>query len=274
MAVDSNNHPHVVWTGYRGENYIYYSADLGAGWQTWPTLLSTTSHDNYDPRIAVDPGGGSHVVWYGYDENTGKQEIFYSTDAGGSWSEPDILSTTSNNNYNLQIALDPAGIAHVVWYGNFVDGDEQEIFYSTNAGGSWSEPDILSTTSNNNYSPQIALDPAGIAHVVWYGNFVGGGEQEVFYSINAGGSWSAPDTLSTTSNNNYNPQIALDPAGIAHVVWYGNFVGGGEQEAFYSINAGGSLVRAGHPLHHLQQQLQSPDSAGPGRPAQRGLAGV
>ena len=60
-------------------------------------LLSTQSdYDQYDPQIALDASGKAHVVWSGYDSGENYYGIYYTTNAGGTWSTPVLLSTQSD----------------------------------------------------------------------------------------------------------------------------------------------------------------------------------
>ncbi len=86
------------------------------------------------------------MAWYGYDSSNNNYDVWYSTNAGGSWSTPANLSTQSGyDQYETQIALDASGNAHVAWYGYDSGGSYYEIWYATNAGGSWSAPDQVSS---------------------------------------------------------------------------------------------------------------------------------
>ena len=100
------------------------------------------------------------MAWYGYDPSGNYYQVYYATNAGGSWSSPVNLSTQSSyDQYEPQIALDAGGNAHVAWYGYDSSNNNYDVWYSTNAGGSWSTPANLSTQSGyDQYETQIALD--------------------------------------------------------------------------------------------------------------------
>ncbi|MDD3719628.1 MAG: DUF5719 family protein [Actinomycetota bacterium] len=189
------------------------------------------------PQIAVDSGGSSHVVWVA---NSGSGEIYYSTNAGGAWSEPLNLSANSDENWNPQIAVGPDDHPHAAWEG--YDGSEWQIFYSTDPGTGWEAPVLISTTSNYSYNPKIALDSGDNPHAVWTGYDQGDSASNVFYAANPGTGWEVPLILSTVpiiedgSVFNEDPQIAVGPDGRPHAVWGGND-GLGEQ-VFYSTDPG------------------------------------
>ena len=67
MALDSNDHPHVIWYGYDGTNdRIYYNTYSGTSWLATSTDVSG-SLPSYQvaPQIALDWNDHPHVVWYG-----------------------------------------------------------------------------------------------------------------------------------------------------------------------------------------------------------------
>ena len=77
IAADSGSGIHLVWAEVRLSNYdIYYksSTNSGAAWSS-PTRLTWNTGRSFVPRIAVDSGGGAHVVWR--DETPGNPEIYY-----------------------------------------------------------------------------------------------------------------------------------------------------------------------------------------------------
>ncbi|NPV59943.1 MAG: hypothetical protein HPY75_09795 [Actinobacteria bacterium] len=245
IALDASGAAHVVWDGYDPDGYskqIYYATNAGGSWSS-PARLSTQSqYDQYYPQIALDASGAAHVVWEGYDATEGIWQIWYATNAGGSWSGPVRLSTQSQyNQYYPQMVLDASGAAHVVWDGYDPDGDYEQIWYATNAGGSWSGPVRLSTQSQyNQYYPRMALDASGATHVVWYGYDPENDYEQVYYATNAGGSWSSPVRLSTQSQYyQRGSQIALDGSGAAHVAWGGYDDSENEWLIWYTTNAGG-----------------------------------
>ncbi|HDT11228.1 MAG TPA: hypothetical protein ENN58_00670 [bacterium] len=77
IAVDSNNHIHVVWQDWTpGNQEIFYkkSTDSGANWSS-QTRLTWNSGNSAYPAIAVGSDNHIHVVWH--DFTPGNWEIFY-----------------------------------------------------------------------------------------------------------------------------------------------------------------------------------------------------
>ncbi len=224
IAVDSAGTAHVVWFEWDvGE--IWYNAGTPGDWPD-PELLST--HSDYwqeDPRLALDPDDNVHVVWEGYDDAEDEYSIWYSTNAGGTWSDPVAISTQSTySQYNARIAVGPDGKVNVVWEGYDAAGSEYWIWYASNAGGTWSDPVNISPDDNYPYYPEIAVDSTGAAHTVWHGhNYEIGIDCDILYATNTGGTWSYPEFVSGIHEHSgsYWPSIAIDPSDNPHVVWEG-----------------------------------------------------
>ena len=178
IAIDSNNHIHVVWHDYTPGNYeIFYkkSTDGGATWTL--TRLTWNSSLSYNPAVAVDSNNHIHVVYY--DSMPGNSEIFYkkSTDGGATWTLS-RLTWNSESSLSPAIATDSNNYIHVIWLDN--NPGNYEIFYkqSIDGGTSWN---LTRLTWNSGYSGSsaIASSSNNHIHVVWYddtpGNF------EIFY---------------------------------------------------------------------------------------------
>ena len=127
IAIDSNNHLHVVWDDDSpGNSEIYYkkSTDGGASWTT--KRLTWNSGGSYRPNIAVDSNNHLHMVWF--DNCTGNFEIYYkkSTDGGVSWTTK-RLTWKSWWSGDPAIAIDSNNHLHVVWMGG--TPANSEIYY-------------------------------------------------------------------------------------------------------------------------------------------------
>src|SRR5262245_13072658 len=87
-----------------------------------------------------------------------------------------------------------------------------------NAVPTWLGGTAISAAGEDTQAPRVAVDAAGNATAVWLGTE--GATGLVKSSTRpAGGPWSAPATLSAAGQNAGDPQIAVDPAGNATVVW-------------------------------------------------------
>lgn len=178
IAIDTNNHIHVVWEQQvAGNNEIFYKTSTDGG-TTWTTKrLTWYTNSSSTPSIASDSNNHIHVVWY--EIASSSMEIIYkkSTNGGVSWTKK-RLTWNNGDSYSPSIAVDSSNHIHVVWYdeapGNY------EIFHkmSTDGGSSWSTK-RLSWTSGASYNPLIAIDSKDQIHLVWYDHSPG--NYEIYY---------------------------------------------------------------------------------------------
>jgi Neuraminidase (sialidase) len=248
IAVDSNNHIHVVWSDSivvwseenpgNGEIFYKKSTDGGANWST--KRLTWTSGSSSSPAIDLDSNNHIHIIFF--DDTPGNLEIFHkkSTDGGTNWSAPKRLTWNTGNSYSPTIAVDSNNHIHAAWMdetpGNF------EIFYkqSTDGGANWSAPKRLTWNTSSSGSPAIAFDSNNYIHVVLQNDtYV---EAEIFYkrSTDGGANWSTK-RLTWNSGSSTSPDITIDSNNHIHVVWDDSTpaVYQGNYEIFYKQSTDG-----------------------------------
>jgi hypothetical protein len=85
-------------------------------------------------------------------------------------------------------------------------------------GGDWAAQVNISDTTQESSKPKIAADNNGNRHIVWRETI--SGKQEIFYSRIDGLAQSLPVNVSNSpSFNSDSPQLVVDSAGTAHIVW-------------------------------------------------------
>ena len=194
--------------------------------------------------MVVDSNDYPHRVWSGVQ---GWYNISYNTHVDGVWTMPDLLSTNADyfyeNQFAPQIALGPDDTPHVVWYG-CTDTSEsgaqnnEDVFYATRGESGWLSPALLSTTSTWNYNPQLAVDSANLANVVWYGQE--DGANQIFLRHRHRGRLlrSRADLLRHPGNRQQGqraPRIAVGPDTRPHAVWTGS---DGSDQVYYNSGRG------------------------------------
>lgn len=135
--------------------------------------------------------------------------------ASAQWSPPFDLSAPTTGLYP-QAAVDSAGNALVVWEaeGTTVPIQARRI----DSGGALGPILEISVADEGGVYPQVAFDSAGNATVVWGGT--SGGEQVVqSRRVTAAGGLEDVQDLSVVGEDATDPQVAVDPAGNATVVW-------------------------------------------------------
>jgi len=175
IAIDSANAIHVVYRDNTpGNEEIYYkkSSNTGKTWSPAKRLTWTSGWSQY-ATLAIEGGGGIHLVWD--DPTSGNPEVYHkrSQDGGATWSPIQRLTWTSGGSYEPDMAIDSAGHVRVVWE-DYTPG-LPDIYHksSPDGGTTWSAVERITWTSGQSMSPAIVADSTGTVHVVWYDNTPG-----------------------------------------------------------------------------------------------------
>jgi ligand-binding sensor domain-containing protein len=134
------------------------------------------------------------------------------------WSAPVMISTNTRSSWFSDVAVDPWGRPHVVWFSSRPDQDL--LMYSTTDDQSWREPNDIVLTAYGGYTvrPAIAVDSAGTLHVTFRGTTT------IYYTKSpTSEAWSAtswtPRRRISGAGAAYYSDIAVDEQGGIHVVW-------------------------------------------------------
>lgn len=226
LAIDSNDHIHLVWGDSSPGNYdIYYKKSTNGG-TSWTTKrLTYSAGDAWVPFIKVDSNNHIHVSWH--DNSPGDDEIYYkkSTDGGTSWTTK-RLTYNSGNSIVAAMAIGPDDHIHIAWHDETPGNDEIYYKKSTDGGATWTTK-RLSFNSGGSWIPSIAVDSSNHIHVTWYDTTPG--NEEIYYkrSTDGGASWTTR-RLTYSSGHSRFPKIAADLNNRIHVVWYDQTPGNDE----------------------------------------------
>lgn len=229
IALDSNNHIHVVWDDNSpGNREIYYkkSTDGGTIWTT--KRLTFNPGDSWYAAIAIDSNNHIHMALM--DESHGLAEIYYkkSTDGGANWTTK-RLTYNPGESYAPDIAVDSNNHIFFVWDDD-TSGDS-EIFFkkSTDSGATWTTK-RLTYTSYNAWNAAMAVDSDNNIYLVWEDGTPYDSEISFAKSTDGGVNWT---TQRLTFNSGYSgfPAIAVDSNNHIHVSWDDNSPG--NREIYY-----------------------------------------
>lgn len=247
LAVDVAGNAYAVWNDWRDYNDdIYFSARPVNG--EWTVSLKASDDpgtaDQSRPRIAVDTSGNAYAVWH--DMRNGNKDIYFSyRPINGTWG----TNVKVNDDVGLadqqqpSIAVDSAGNAYVVWE-DMRNGNQDIYFSQRSSSGTWSINRRLNddTETATQAMPQIAVDSAGNAHVVWQDNRLGDGH--IFYTYRLdGGSWRANAQIDSAGTQHEWPAIAVDKKGNVYVIWSDNR--NGDLDIYYTAFANTALATTG-----------------------------
>ena len=161
IAVDGSNHPHVVFRGNdptNGYNVRYYSFN-GTSW-SGSMIYSTgsTSYSIDDISLGLDSTGHAHIIFVAETSSSSTSAPYYMTNASGSWSTPERLAADTNNTTtaSVSLAVDSSDKIHAIYQ----DGG-RNIFYYTNASGSFSGAQVNGTVTGSINRNSFALNASG-----------------------------------------------------------------------------------------------------------------
>jgi hypothetical protein len=168
----------------------------------------------------MDGPGNAIAVW----EELGSTESVVRASqrpAGGEFGPRDDLSGSGQSSFGPEIAMTPAGLATVVW----TREENGELAIETSSrppGGAFSAPSSVTPTAEASTAPvdtDLKMNDAGDAVVAWPGRATGG-QYDIKAAVRSGtGAFSTPAEVSATSPDFLHPDVSIDAAGNATVVW-------------------------------------------------------
>ena len=184
--------------------------------------------------IAAWDNGNLAVAWtrpiYG---GTTQHVLALSVYDGSSWTTQD-LDTASRTGYRPSIAIDNQGALHIA----YIDRDNTNLRYATNASGTW----VLTTIDNSSANPVndwvrtgIAIDNQGHVHII---HPVDGSSsiKLLNYTTNVSGSFVSTTISDTTNDDGKYASIAIAGNGSLHISVYRD--SGGSDLRYYTDESG------------------------------------
>jgi hypothetical protein len=257
LGAGSGGDPSIVWR--RADGHFYFAAlksgDLGI-WKSSDDCQTFQEvgliHDgNSDDKelIAVDNDPSSpfygrlYCVWTHFDAG-GNIHGVYSDDGGQTWTSPQLISPSSNVQGAWPVVA-PGGTVYVAWvtFGSSVI--TIRVAESTDGGASWTvkinpatdrtQPQNAAATSNcfrsalnGNIrylpSPQIAVGPDGVLHVVYSYKPSSDDDVDVFYrrSSDGGDTWDPEVRVNddATTTDQFFPTLSVGASNQVSIAWY------------------------------------------------------
>jgi hypothetical protein len=137
---------------------------------------------------------------------------------GGGWQQARDVSAPGQSALQPQVAADADGTVIAVW--RRLDGTHGIVQAAVRpAGGTWTPATDLSAPGGEAQAPQLAVNAAGAATVVWE-RYDGTDWIVQAAARPAGGTWTPATDLSAPGRDAEEPQLAVDAAGNGTAVWY------------------------------------------------------
>ncbi|WP_234335725.1 FG-GAP-like repeat-containing protein [Streptomyces sp. NRRL S-1022] len=209
-----------VWRTGRSEAY----AATMSGEGSWSIPAQVSNAATYagvsgygtvgHPQVAYD-GQGGLVVSYWMSVSSQYYRVMTNTRPFGAstWPTPQEITAAS---VAPELASAPDGSVHLVWQdanGTF------QIVRRADAASAWSRPQTAATAVGKPTEvPQPLVGPDGDVTLVWTDKATGAGAVRATTFDSAGGTWSAPRTLSS-GDAQYTSDAVISPDGSVHVLW-------------------------------------------------------
>jgi hypothetical protein len=194
-----------------------------------PMRLSSVHQDGIQPQIAIDPTGRTTVVWdapYGHHHVV---QVATRPAGGPRFDAPVNLSVDARETFDPRVVVDRAGDATLVWIASTGRGRPVVQAVTRRAGGSTfaspvtlSDPAYAANAAFKSDALSVASNANGDMVVAWQAHRVHGDPYSHVVQAatrTAGGSFSAPVTLSDPAHDAQDPVAAIDAHGDATVAW-------------------------------------------------------
>ncbi len=232
IAVDDAGNAWAAWYGSSAMGRVYarqFTAASGwpGGWGTITTVASSTEGPLYLSEIKTVAGGHAAIAYELWASSTDSRHEGWLRiyDAGSGFGTPARMTTTTTTAQSPDIALAKLGNdlrVVAVWFQS--DAGRLNVLanvYTHNLGthaGAFASPVAIETDATNDaLGPKVAIDSTGNAIAVWFHR--NAGVQRVAANRYAGGTWGTAMDINTTSTVANEPEIAMNAAGQAMVVW-------------------------------------------------------
>ncbi|MFC1981400.1 hypothetical protein ACFLVN_04055 [Chloroflexota bacterium] len=243
IAVDSNDHIHIVWEEDTDDVY-YMKIDNNGNELVAAKVIRWCSLNWYGrPYVAMDSNDNAHITWND-DADTDTYEIYYMMldgSNGNTLIDATLLTPDDDERSKRQtIVVDRQDMVHIIW-ADYRPTGENEIFHTKldpsrddQDGDAADEgvitviDDTMLTTDDGDYSfnPQSAIQCGRYIHVAWYDNY--DSSYDIFYMVlDTNGNILVPVQVLTTTNSvsyttenrDNQPSLDVHSEGKAHITW-------------------------------------------------------
>ena len=164
IAVDSNNHPHISFTGYHqycGNGLRLASFD-GTAWTT--NVIESGGNKGCDSALLIDSNDKAYISYL----DRSQSKLKFTTNKSGSWIPyaPDSGGfSTGYPGSDTSLAVDHQGRFHIAHFDSHEDNED--LRYSVGVpNGAWTTT-VVDTSGDTGRNPSIAIDAAGDPHIVY-----------------------------------------------------------------------------------------------------------
>jgi hypothetical protein len=252
LAYEPDGTPNIVIHDHQADSFDPQLGDLvrlSLDGSTWVEDIARDSgHDGWDSTVVIGDDGVIHAAGVDPAQFGSTDGVEYYRNAGSGWEVTQIGSGPIPYQYNVSLALDPAGTPSLTYY-NDVD---QDLVFARLENGSWILEKAAEDGNVGKYS-SLAYDSDGRPGVTFFRQ-TGSAAGEIVYATRDDDGWTLETigelTAFSEPNARRNSSLAFDSQGRANVVfadtqgvWYAV-----REESGWEIR---QIVEAGLPLGQL-----------------------
>jgi hypothetical protein len=225
IKVDGDGNIHAVWAEIYTLSGIYFTSGdafysryniASRQWGTPINLSNSGQVDNtegYLVDIDADAAGNVYVVYL--NDNA----IILRVLSGGAWGAPFEVGRNATTIDQVRVAVTPQGDIFTCWW----EIGPGTCHSRSRVGGNWESVRLISPPGVRSKFPDIAVG-TNVAYCAYMS--VAGGTYRLFVTsraLTAGAGWSTPVRATTSPDQEQQPAVAVDAAGLAHIVYTPEF---------------------------------------------------
>lgn len=177
--------------------------------------VTATPDQDLSPVIMQADDGTVWVVWARKRVGFLDYDLFYKTSSDyENWSPETQLTEDPRYDTSPSIMQASDGAIWVVWSGN------HDLFYKIYSGSVWSSDTPLTDDPNFDEVPSIAKARDGTIWVTWQSDRPSGDQDELYYKIYDGSTWSLDTALTDNPADDRGPSAAQIDDKRIWVVWH------------------------------------------------------
>ncbi len=190
------------------------------------TISGPSTEPAYSWRAETDICPVTNNVYVVFDSNRlGDFDVFIrrSTDQAENFDPALLLDDDGGREFYPDVAVDSAGVVHVVYYSTKIANDNREIYYarSTDNGATFEDPVRLTDATRDSRIPKIAVGPDDSLNIAWHDNRTGSSDYNIYFkrSDDGGDTWTDDLMVADTSDESEEAAIAVGGDGVIHITW-------------------------------------------------------
>lgn len=216
LAAGPDGRLDAAWVDYTTVGHVWHASRIDGSWSTQEKVSPGEDYAGF-PAMAIT-SEGAHLLWYavvpGADTSHGSSyDIEYVNDSSRGWSDPELLSTGSDDALNPSLAKGPDESLSAAWFQ--VVNDTYGAHFASRVAGEWTSQVTVSPLAQQATGVSIEVDGEGTTHMVW--EQMEGDQLRVGYSRHDGSSWSEPVLLSDGFSSD--PVVAVNDDDEVVVLW-------------------------------------------------------